>query len=322
MTARRHPYIAIEGVIGVGKTTLVRLLSPEFGATPLLEVFEENPFLSDFYTDRERYAFQTQIFFLLSRYRQQHQAIPQSLARGPLLSDYTFAKDGLFAHLNLTGDELSVYEKLHGALAEKIPAPNLVVYLRADLDVLMARIALRDRPYERGMDRSYIESLRLAYEGFFAAYSQAPVLMIDTNNLNFVQDPSALANVRDRIRAALGEGTYQQSLPQFTSTPDMAERAALATHSRRLGDLQRWQHASDTTHGKSADLMQDFLELTQSFGAVSAVLRDASQSKVDSDASRTAMRWALAACLSRLIQLSNSAGVDLEEAYIAQELKR
>jgi deoxyadenosine/deoxycytidine kinase len=309
-----YPYIAIEGVIGVGKTTLVRLLAPELRATQLLEVFEENPFLSDFYADRARYAFQTQIFFLLSRYRQQHQAIPEALAHGPLLSDYTFAKDSLFAHLNLTGDELVVYEKLHGALAEKIPTPNLVVYLRADLDVLMARIAARDRPYERGMDRGYIESLRLAYEGFFAAYSQAPVLAMDTNNLNFVQDPQALASIRERILAALGTGTYQQSLPQFATTMSEAERAALVESSRRLGDLQRWQQASDSARGKQADLLQDFLELTQSIGGLSAVL-------AESSTSRTSLRWALAACLSRLMQLANAAGVDLEEAYIAQELK-
>jgi deoxyadenosine/deoxycytidine kinase len=312
-----HPYIAVEGVIGVGKTTLVRLLASELRATGLLEVFEENPFLSDFYADRARYAFQTQIFFLLSRYRQQHQAIPEALARGPLLSDYTFAKDSLFAHLNLSGDELTVYEKLHGALAEKIPTPDLVVYLRADLDMLMARIAARDRPYERGMDRSYIESLRLAYEGFFAAYSQAPVLAIDTNNLNFVQDPAALASVRERILAALGEGTYQQSFPQFAPTLDEAERAALreAEGSRRLGDLQRWQHVSDKARGKPADLLSDFLELTQCLGALSAALSE-------SDSSSASLRWSLAACLGRLMQLANAAGVDLEEAFIAQELKR
>jgi len=311
----RHPYVAIEGVIGVGKTTLVRLLSQNLGASPLLEVFEENPFLSDFYSDRARYAFQTQIFFLLSRYRQQHQAIPEALAHGPLLSDYTFAKDSLFAHLNLSGDELTVYEKLHGALAEKIPTPDLVVYLRADLDVLMARIASRDRPYERGMDRSYIESLRLAYEGFFAAYTQAPVLMIDTNNLNFVQDPAVLASIRERIRAALGEGTYQQSLPQIMPTMSETERAALAQSTRRLADLQRWQHVSDAARGKPANLIQDFLELTQSVGAISAAL-------ADSRTTPTALRWALAACLGKLLQLANAAQVDLEDAYISQELKR
>jgi len=313
----RHPYIAIEGVIGVGKTTLVRLLAPDLAATPVLEVFQENPFLSDFYADRARYAFQTQIFFLLSRYRQQYQSIPEALARGSVLSDYTFAKDSLFAHLNLAGDELAVYEKLHGALAEKIPTPDLVVYLRADLDVLMARIAARDRPYERSMDRGYIESLRLAYEGFFAAYSQSPVLAIDTNQLNFVQDRQALASIRERIHAALSEGTYQQSLPQFAPTLNETERAALAKGSRRLGDLQRWQQASDTARGKSNDLLKDFLELTQSVGALSAALEEA-----DSSPSRAALHWALAACLGKLMQLANAANVDLEEAYIAQELTR
>jgi len=313
----QHPYIAIEGVIGVGKTTLVRLLSPDLGASPVLEVFQENPFLSDFYADRARYAFQTQIFFLLSRYRQQYQSIPEALAHGPVLSDYTFAKDSLFAHLNLAGDELAVYEKLHGALAEKIPTPDLVVYLRADLDVLMARIAARDRPYEREMDRGYIESLRLAYEGFFAAYSRSPVLLIDTNSLNFVQDPQALASIRERILAALATGTYQPSLPQIAPTMSEAERAALAEGSRRLGDLQRWQQMSDTALGRSSDLIKDFLELTQSVGALSAVLREA-----ESSTSRAALSWTLAACLGRLMQLANAADVDLEEAYIAQELKR
>ncbi len=311
----RHPYIAIEGVIGVGKTTLVRLLASQLSAAPVLEVFEENPFLSDFYADRARYAFQTQIFFLLSRYRQQYRTIPEALSRGPVLSDYTFAKDSLFAQLNLSGDELAVYEKLHGALAEKIPTPDLVIYLRADLDVLMARIAARDRPYERGMDRGYIESLRLAYEGFFAAYSQAPVLAIDTNNLNFVQDPAALASIQERTRAALAQGTYQQTLPQFTPTLDDADRAALAEGSRRLTDLQRWQQAIDSGRGRPADLFRDLLELMQCIGALSAALAEDGDSRRD-------LGWALAACLGRLMQLANAAGVDLEEAYIAQELRR
>jgi deoxyguanosine kinase len=126
-------YIAIEGVIGVGKTTLARLLQPSLKTELLLEVFEENPFLSNFYADRERYAFQTQMFFLLSRYRQQRSAVPQILADGQgLISDYTFEKDALFAQINLKGDELEMYFRLHEALAEKIPLPNLVVYLRAE----------------------------------------------------------------------------------------------------------------------------------------------------------------------------------------------
>ena len=207
-----HPYIAIEGPIGVGKTTLARLLQPELGASQLLEVFEENPFLKDFYRDRERYAFQTQIFFLLSRYHQQHKAIPKALDKGPLISDYTFAKDRIFAHLNLQNDELVLYEQLHAAMAEKIPVPTVVIYLRATLDALMERIAMRDRPYERNMDQDYISQLSLAYEKFFAHYTQTPVLALDTDNLNYVRNPEDLNFVLDKVRGALRKAPYQQSL--------------------------------------------------------------------------------------------------------------
>ena len=151
-------YLAIEGVIGVGKTTLARLLQAHFQGGLLLEVFEENPFLGKFYQDRARYAFQTQMFFLLSRYHQQHQGIPALLKNGKaVISDYTFTKDALFARINLQGDELEMYDRVHQALGEKIPEPDLTVYLRASTDLLMQRIALRDRPYERDMDRDYIE---------------------------------------------------------------------------------------------------------------------------------------------------------------------
>jgi len=206
-----YPYIAIEGGIGVGKTTLARLLQKDFNAELLLEVFEENPFLSDFYADREKYAFQTQIYFLLSRY-QQHRVIEEIIGRAPLISDYTFAKDRLFAHLNLRGDELALYEQIHAILAARIPVPNLVVFLRADTDVLMERIAFRDRPYERDMDRDYIDSLRQVYERFFSTYDQAPVLTIDTNEINFVRNPQDLRVIVGRIRAALEKGVRQASL--------------------------------------------------------------------------------------------------------------
>ena len=143
-------YFAIEGVIGVGKTTLARLLQPQIEANLLLEVFEENPFLSNFYSDRARYAFQTQIFFLLSRYHQQNRNVPQLLTQDlHLISDYTFEKDALFASINLKGDELEMYYRVHEALAEKMAAPALVVYFRASTDILLQRITMRDRPYER-----------------------------------------------------------------------------------------------------------------------------------------------------------------------------
>jgi len=210
-------YLAIEGVIGVGKTTLARLLQPMFQSGILLEVFEENPFLSDFYADRQRYAFQTQIFFLLSRYHQQRRTVSNLLEAQPggLIADYTFEKDALFAHINLKGDELEMYYRVHEALAEKIVPPDLILYLRADTDVLMQRIAQRDRPYERNMDQAYIAELNEAYEDFFADSQQhrSPVLVVDTNNLDFVRRREDLEWVETRVRQRLKLPPYQVELP-------------------------------------------------------------------------------------------------------------
>jgi deoxyguanosine kinase len=207
-------YLAIEGVIGVGKTTLARLLQPRFESNLLLEVFEENPFLSDFYGDRARYAFQTQVFFLLSRYRQQRERVPELLRMNSLISDYTFEKDSLFARANIEGDELQMYDRVHEALAEKIPVPDLIVYLRADTDILMQRIALRDRPYERTMERSYIHALNLAYDAFFLEEAHPSlVLPLDTNHLDFVRQPDDLNWVENRIRQTLQMPPFQPELP-------------------------------------------------------------------------------------------------------------
>ncbi|PKO05907.1 MAG: hypothetical protein CVU41_09805 [Chloroflexi bacterium HGW-Chloroflexi-3] len=208
-------YISIEGVIGVGKTTLARMLQPAFEANLLLEVFEENPFLSNFYANRELYAFQTQMFFLLSRYRQQNQHVPELLAADQhLISDYTFDKDALFARINLKGDELEMYYKIHEALAEKIPPPDLMVYLRSDTDVLMQRIAMRDRPYERTMQRDYIHELNLAYDDYFLNQQhKAKVLILDCNELDFVRNPEQLEWIENRIRQVLQLSPYQPTLP-------------------------------------------------------------------------------------------------------------
>lgn len=206
-------YIAIEGVIGVGKTSLARLLQPEFDSELLLEIFEENPFLSDFYSDRLRYAFQTQIYFLLSRYRQQHQAVPDALARGDLISDYTFAKDSLFAGLNLNGDELDTYTLVHRALAERIPTPDLVIYLRVETDIALQRIARRDRPYERNMEPGYIDDLNLAYDSFFHEHPELQVLSVESSSLDFVSRRSDLDLVLNRIRQRLQIPPFQQQLP-------------------------------------------------------------------------------------------------------------
>lgn len=212
-------YLAIEGVIGVGKTTLARLLQASFKAELLLEVFEENPFLSDFYADRERYAFQTQIFFLLSRYHQQRRTVQEALGRGAsLIADYTFEKDALFACINLKGDELETYYRVHAALAEKVIPPDLIVYLRASTQVLMQRIELRDRSYERNMDRVYIDDLNHAYDEFFADHQErrSPVLVLDTNDLDYVRQPEDLKWIETRIRQALKLHPFQAELPLAT----------------------------------------------------------------------------------------------------------
>lgn len=332
----RYPYIAIEGVIGVGKTTLARLMRDSLQAELLLEVFEENPFLSDFYADRERYAFQTQIFFLLSRYRQQHRVIEPTLAHSPLISDYSFAKDRLFAHLNLTGDELEMYERVHSVLAEKIPLPDLVVHLRAEVDTLMDRIATRDRPYERTMSRDYIADLRRAYEMFFADYHDAPVLAIDTDDLNWVSDPKALAQVVGRVRTMLDDGFEQQRLPMFTPQyPQDAEYPAredlISPPRRRLADFQRWQKTLDQGDGALNDLYFNFIGLTQEVGELGAEMRaiwrqqNMLYQKVGNqpEAMEQAMseclphlRAELADCLAYLMKLANNAGIDLEAAYL------
>jgi deoxyguanosine kinase len=206
-------YLAIEGVIGVGKTTLGRLLHPIFDAELLLEEFEENPFLSKFYGDRQRYAFQTQIFFLLSRYRQQRQSVPHALSRGNLITDYTFEKDALFARLNLTGDELATYQLVHNALAERIPRPDLIVYLRVETDIALKRIAMRDRSYERDMDRDYIDALNQAYEAHFNNYIHTRLLTIDSTRLDFVANGKDLTSIEQDIRRSMETPPIQPELP-------------------------------------------------------------------------------------------------------------
>jgi deoxyguanosine kinase len=211
--ARIGMYIAIEGVIGVGKTTLARLLQPHFDAQLVLEAFEENPFLSDFYGDRQRYAFQTQIFFLLSRYRQQMENINPILGTRNLIADYTFEKDALFANLNLKGDELKTYHLVYQALSEQIQSPDLTVFLMAGTQVAMQRIAMRDRSYERNMDFQYIDDLNQAYEISFREKKDQPVLAIDTDPLDFVTHTDHLKNISNRIHAALGIPPFQTELP-------------------------------------------------------------------------------------------------------------
>jgi deoxyguanosine kinase len=207
-------YIAIEGVIGVGKTTLARMLQEKFNAELQLEVFEENPFLADFYQDRERYAFQTQIFFLLSRYHQQRKSVKEIVDTGKnLMTDYTFSKDALFASINLKGDELEMYYRVHEALKEKVRLPELIIFLQADTDVLMQRITLRDRTYERDMDRGYIDRLNNRYQEYFTHHYQGPdVLPINTDKINIIENPKDLKLVENLIRDKIKKVAYQVDL--------------------------------------------------------------------------------------------------------------
>ncbi len=324
-------YIAIEGAIGVGKTTLARLIHKQLNADLLLEVFEENPFLSDFYADRAAYAFQTQIFFLLSRYRQQHQVIARVLQHSSLISDYTFAKDQLFARLNLSPDELTVYDNLHRVLAQRIPLPDLVVYLSADLDTLLERIAIRDRTYERAMERQYLADVVAAYDRFFSSYAEAPVLTIDTNALNIVRNEEDLDYVLERIKSTLGTGTHQRPLLEVETPAQERGRAIVEGHRRRLSDLQRWHHVVDQEVGLECDLYQDFIGLQAVLGDLAGELgqvwkaqakllatvgnREEAQGRALQQRA-VVLREKLADSLDRLLRLANDAGVNLEEAYL------
>ncbi len=250
-TTKRFWYIAIEGAIGVGKTTLARMLRDHFSSGLLLEAFEENPFLPKFYESRPQYAFQTQMFFLLSRFRQQSREVTHLLSQGPLVSDYLFAKDRLFAQLNLAGDEWDMYQQIQQALAERIPAPDLIIYLQADTETLMSRISQRDRTYERDMDRDYLESLRQSYERFFSTPQSGPILRVDTNPLNIVARQADFQIIVDRVRGFLQEGPFQQTLPQFETTA--GQQSALPQGSP-LADYQRFHEEMDKAKGFYTDI--------------------------------------------------------------------
>jgi deoxyadenosine/deoxycytidine kinase len=199
-------YIVVEGVIGVGKTALTRLLGDRMGMPTLFEQFEENPFLRNFYGDRARYAFQTEVFFLLNRYRQQQSVVKPMLERGDLVADYLFAKTKLFAGLNLQGDEWDLFCEIYDALSRQTAQPGVIVYLKASVDTLMARIYQRDRSFERNMDRGYIATLAEEYASFFAEYKGPSTLLeIETDGLDLVRDEGAQREMIGLIELALAE---------------------------------------------------------------------------------------------------------------------
>jgi deoxyguanosine kinase len=210
MAEREIRYIAIEGVIGVGKTTLARLLSERMQAELVLEEVEENPFLHEFYADRARWAFQTQMHFLFSRYQQQRGLHQLDLFVQRLVSDYLFQKDRIFANLNLTDRELALYEKIVTQIELEVPRPDVVVYLQANTETLLARIRERGRPFEKDMGRDYLKALNEAYNYFFFHYTDAPLLVVNTDSIDFVRSTADLEDLSKRILSH-HEGTVYYS---------------------------------------------------------------------------------------------------------------
>ncbi len=204
-------YIVVEGPIGVGKSSLTHILAERFSARRVMEVVEENPFLSSFYTDRSKFAFQTQLFFLLSRFQQQQELSQQDLLHPVTVSDYLFAKDRIFACLNLDQNELALYDRIFDTLGTRVMKPDLVIYLQARLDVLLARIKKRGREFERRFDSEYLESLVKAYNDYFFHYSDTPLLVINTSDIDFVNNEEDLQNLLNVIRK-MKKGT-QHYLP-------------------------------------------------------------------------------------------------------------
>ena len=201
------PYhIAVEGTIGVGKTSLAKILGERLEAKLILEEFEENPFLVDFYKDAERFAFQTQLFFLLSRYRQQQELQQTDLFTKALISDYMFIKDRLFAALNLNDKEMGLYNSVARILEKNVSSPDMVIFLQSDTDRLMLNIKKRGREYETSIDWKYIDALNQIYNEFFFRYDKNPLLIINTNDIDFVHNKNDLEEIIEFIRTP-GDGT-------------------------------------------------------------------------------------------------------------------
>ena len=199
-------YIAVDGPIGVGKTAVVERLAERLDATTVLEEWGQNPFLKGFYDGAPGAAFQVELFFLLSRYRQQQELRQRSLFNQVTLADYVFEKSKLFAYLNLEDSELLIYEKLYGLLAEAAPRPDLVVYLQAPTEVLMKRIRARGRPEEAHLSEDYLAEVNRAYNHYFFHYSQSPLLVVNTADVDFARSDQDLDDLLRQIRN-MGKGT-------------------------------------------------------------------------------------------------------------------
>ncbi len=208
-------YIAIEGPIGVGKTSLANLMSKELSARLVREEFDENPFLPDFYKDPERFAFQTQLFFLLQRYRQQQELRQVDMFQKLLVTDYMFVKDRLFASLNLGEKEMQLYDTVANLLERNIIKPDLVIYLQADTDTLMKNIALRGREMETDITYEYIDALSQVYTEYFFRYQDTPLVIINTNNIDFVHNEDDLKEVIKYIRQPVSGTKFFNPVTEF-----------------------------------------------------------------------------------------------------------
>ncbi len=206
-------YIAVEGVIGVGKTTFAEALAEEIGATLELDQGYDNPFLSDFYHNRERHAFTTQLFFLLSRFQRQQSLRTHDLFAHRIVADYIFARDSLFASVTLSDRELTLYEKIMPILERDIPKPDLVIYLQASTEVLLERIHIRNIKAERSIGKDYINKLCDAYNQFFFHYTDTPLLVVKTDNIDFVNEPDHLADIVKQLRRPIHGKRYYSPSP-------------------------------------------------------------------------------------------------------------
>ena len=199
-------HICIEGTIGVGKTSLAKLIAEEMEAKTVFEQFEENPFLGDFYSDKQRYAMQTQLFFLLSRYKQQQDLQQIDMFTKAIISDYMFDKDRLFAALNLSDMELDLYNRIANELQKNIVYPDLIIFLQSDTDRLMYNIKIRGREFEKNIDWQYIDELNQIYNEYFFRYNKGPLVIINTNDIDFVNNKNDLDEIINFIKQP-SEGT-------------------------------------------------------------------------------------------------------------------
>lgn len=206
-------FVAVEGVIGVGKTTFAKMLAERMDAELILEAAEENPFLANFYKNRKRYAFQTQVFFLLSRYHQLSSLATRDLFAQRIVADYLFDKDRLFASVNLSEAELFLYEKIVPLMKDKLPRPDLVIYLQASADVLYDRIRKRGVPFERAIDKDYLDALNAAYNYFFFHYDETPLLVVKTDAIDFVATPAHFDDLLKQLERPVAGKEYYVPAP-------------------------------------------------------------------------------------------------------------